>query len=280
MKFDTHVANRFLKDDSFIHEILETQFPAVYKNGEDPTKNTKLMSLYALLRTEKGHKPYFVTNSVLDKLSLIKVKKKDVNGKMQYDWRVFESIKDGTCATFIFPFNRDLTADHRSPNEHGGRSTLLRMVVSGNTIAFAHVEMVPKETFNQASVNWVLFYVDRKTGFECEHFEHNDVKSIEDFIFHLLCFMYLTDNEEIIVNLNAKYGTKKGGNMVNTLGFPLVIVNNNWNVTSIRNEEFSVSGHFAIRHVGEGRTQTRLVWIDPFVKHGYVRKAKNNKNEK
>lgn len=71
-----------------------------------------------------------------------------------------------------------------------------------------------------------------------------------------------------------KKGTKKSGKIINELPFPLTIINSKWNVTSVRTEGWYVSGHFALRWTGKGREVAKMVFIQPFEKHGMVRKAK------
>ena len=86
--------------------------------------------------------------------------------------------------------------------------------------------------------------------------------------------MYLSENTEVLLEAGRKTGTKKSGKVINTLPIPLTIVDSNWNITSIRTDGFNVSGHFAIRWVGEGRTEAKMVYISPYEKSGYVRKSK------
>ena len=121
---------------------------------------------------------------------------------------------------------------------------------------------------------WVMFHLNRKTGELCSHFAHKDVQNIERFIYSLLCFVYLADNEEVLVPAGRTYGTRKSGKLVNCTPFAMTIINSKWNITSIRTDGFGVSPHIAVRYIGVGRTIPRIVFIDAFRKHGYVRKGK------
>lgn len=260
MLLKNHIATRFLTDISLTMELLELLYPEEYKIVDSKEKIETLSDQFATtfrLADKEGNVSYYVTETIIDKLQLLKVKKIQHMEKEQYDWTVFKNVKHGK-RTFIFP-----------------DGTLLRMLVNEDTIQFLHISVRWMFNKNEGMVHFILFYVDQLTGEQCEHFAHNDVRNIEEFIYKLLCFVYLSDNTEKILAPGEKSGTKKSGKIINTLPFPLTIINSNWNITSIRNEEFGVSGHLALRWVGQGRTEKRMVWIDPYLKHGYIRKAKN-----
>lgn len=47
-----------------------------------------------------------------------------------------------------------------------------------------------------------------------------------------------------------------------------------WFTTIIRTEGFGVRGHFRLQPYGPGKTEKRLIYINEYQKHGYVRKAR------
>ena len=99
---------------------------------------------------------------------------------------------------------------------------------------------------------------------------------LAEFTYKMMCFIFLSETEEIVVNGGQKWGSKKSSaRLLNDLDIPITVVNSKWNVTSIRTEGFAVSGHFHIYHTGPGRTIPKMLWVDPFEKHGYTRRAKN-----
>lgn len=253
-----HIAKRFLEDSNFLAEMVIEQEPELLTSdikSNPPTE--KLKSLVSVL-SYNDQKAYYVTETVLDKLELLKVKPKEDD---HYDWSVFKDLTNQKN-TFIFPNN-----------------SLLRMMIANDIIHFCHLEFQLKnKQTGQGECKWVMFYLNRKTGELCNHFEHVDVKAIEKFIYCLLCFVYLSENEEIILQPNQKIGTRKQGKVINELKVPITIINSRWNVTTIRTEGFSVRGHFAIRWSGTGRSTAKLVFIEPFEKKGYIRLAKNNEN--
>lgn len=262
MQLRNHIALRFLTDDSLAHEMLETSYPGEYgRVGKDLGSEIdveKLRSYYEVIGN-KNQKAYYITNSVIDKLDMLKVSQK--NGL--YDYTVFKHVEDCKI-TFIFKDN-----------------ALLRMHIAGDTICFCHVHYTyynkeDKIKYNaQGNSYWINFFVNRETGQQCDHFNHIDVKKIERFVYHLLCFFFLSENSELVVSPGMSYGTKKQPDaLCNDTNVPVIIVNSNWNVTSIRLQGFNVCGHFRLQPY-PSLGITKMIFIEPFQKHGYVRRATN-----
>lgn len=238
-------------------EILEATHPEDFEqcmktvnklNRGDLPK--RLTDTYAMLLNE-NNKNYIVTHSVLGLLDLLKVFKDGKN----YDWTVFKNIKEGKY-TFILPGNK-----------------LLRMFVQNETIWFFHLEENDIKG-NTSHLDWVMFFFDRITGAPCEHYSHLDVKLLEPFVYSLLCFIFLTKNDEIELKPGQKSGTKKSGKVINSLQQNITIINSRWNTTVITSGSFGVCGHFRLQPTGIGRTDTTLIFIDPYIKEGITRKAK------
>jgi len=219
----------------------------------------EMMGTYQMI-TPKDNKSFYITDSVIKNLDLLKVKR---NTEGQYDYTIFSNLKPQKC-TFITPDNR-----------------LVRMLIpdgeSSFQMLFDYIRYVPdKQKKYYGHMNNCMFYVNRMTGEQCSHFTHPDVKEVENLLYRLLCFIYLSDTEEIILKPGEKMGTKKSGKLINEIKQPLIIVTSKWNITSIRTEGFKVSGHFRLQPFGKGRNQVRVQWIDPFDKEGYVRGAKKD----
>jgi len=267
MILKNHIAYRFLTDDNFGIEILETTHPEGIKAivDGDTKKDENFGKMYSLwqLVNKDDQKAYWITNTVLDKLDMLKVKKKMVGDEEQYDWTIFKNITDQKLS-YIFPNN-----------------SVLRVKIIDDTIHFCYLTFnYDKGSDNYGEAYWVIFFVDRKTNRQCEHFAHEDVKNIEKFVYSLMIFFFLSDNEYKVIEPNQKYGTRKTGKIINTLNVPITVVNSNWNITSIRTDGFQVKGHFAVRWTGEGRQTPRVVFIEPFMKKGYVRGARKDKELK
>lgn len=257
MILEKHIAYNFLAKDDLWMDIIEHTYPEEFKqllencDNDDFNPSDKISSLSWLVRP-KNSMNYYVTETIIEKLELLKINKKND----RYDWTIFSGAKEGKY-TFIFPNNN-----------------LLRFIIKKDMICFIHLEGAIRKVKGQ--MFWIMFYVNRETGDQCDHFEHIDVLGIEKFVYSLLCFFFLSENEEIIVKPKQRFGTKKSGKLINSLPFTITIVNNNWNITSIRTEGFGVRGHIAIRRTGKGRMGFKLVLIEPFQKNGYIKKATNN----
>jgi len=218
----------------------------------------KILSTWGVLRPE-GNRNYYITDTVIENLELLKVSR-DSEGR--YDYKIFSHLKSQKC-TFILPDNK-----------------LIRMWIPeppNEIMAFEYVRFDKYDKVKyMGHMNSCMFYLNRVTGEQCSHFGSSDVKEIEDILYKMLCFVYLSDTEEVILKPGQKMGTRKSGKIINEVRHPLIVVTSKWNVTSVRTEGFAVSGHFRLQRVGEGRQSTRVIWIDPFEKKGYIRTAKKD----
>ena len=61
--------------------------------------------------------------------------------------------------------------------------------------------------------------------------------------------------------------------VVNRTPFPVHRLDSSWFKTVVRTEGFLVRGFWRLQPYGKGRKERRLTYIQPFMKHGYVRKA-------
>lgn len=265
MRLNNHIALRFLTDDTLAFEIIEkTHFKEVLKilnrRHLENVMNIKIEKLWNLVNKD-NQKAYLVTETVHDKLDMLKVKPDNEN---HYDWTVFSEVPNCKKSFILYP----------SMGWDGGGC--LRILIAGPVIEFCHIHY----KFNPGSkdngtCHWILFFINRLTNEHGEHCEHKDVKDIQEFVYKLLCFIFLSENEYEIINPGASKGNKKTGKFKNDLPIPVTIINSKWNITSIRSEGFGVKGHFALRRCGPGRTSSRMVYIEPYQKHGYIRHAGN-----
>lgn len=101
-------------------------------------------------------------------------------------------------------------------------------------------------------------------------------KLIEHFYSKFLVVVTYLELTEVTLNVlqgGGSYGTKKGGKIKNDTHNKYILVNTNWNVTTIRLDEFSVRGHFRLQPCGVGRKQYKYVYIEPYTKGGIKRLA-------
>ena len=88
----------------------------------------------------------------------------------------------------------------------------------------------------------------------------------------ILTYVELAEIEVTIVapgKTNNK--TKKNGKMLNDHKYDVYVVDSTWNKMIIRDADFAVSGHFRLQACGPEHRDRKLIWIDPFLKHGYRR---------
>lgn len=268
MVFQNHIAWRFLTDTKLHMEMCEYTYPEQYKklmtmkvNDDIKTHLTPETEAFFHLVSNSGNKSYYVTETVIRQFDLLKVYKSGAH----YDWSVFKHLKFQKV-TLILP-----------------KDNLLRVVVGNNKegkksieLFWLHFKKDPNPGGNiEGKMGWVMNYFNAETGELCPHFEHHDTVEIEEFMYKLMIFFYLTDNVEEILPPRSVTGTKKTGKIKNDFPFSVVKVTSKWNVTSIRTEGFMVSGHWRLQPY---KDHTKNIWIDPFAKSGYKRTADKPKH--
>lgn len=275
-----HIAYRFLLDDRFAWEITESMHPKIKDlnasnmRPDDPHIESAAQTFSTV--APAGQKAYYITNTVFDKLDMLKVSKSktmpirrqnshEIIGEVKtFDWSVFKNTPEimtpGAVRkyTFILPDNK-----------------LLRLQTSNGYMAFFYLWTEDSSALIESfpTVGWCMFWNNIEANQVCEHWTHKDVQGVEEFIYKLLCFIYLSSNEEQLVQPGKKHGTRKSGKIVNELTIPVTVVTSKWNITSIRTEGFDVSGHFRLQPTNSG---TKMIFIEPFRKHGYTRRAKSS----
>ncbi|EHQ25552.1 hypothetical protein [Mucilaginibacter paludis] len=261
MQLRNHIVYRFLTEKHFLNDILRSLLPIEVENlirhQQSDEEMHRIAMTYKLLEIDE-QKAYYITNTVVDKLDMLKVTNK--NGI--YDWTVFKHVKPCKL-TFIFKNN-----------------SFLRVWIHHHVIQFLHGQFVyysQQEKLKYkatGTIDVVQLYVDRNTGEPTAYFAHASANGMEETFYKLLCFFFLSENQEIIVNPGKSYGTKKQPDALsNDINVPVTIVNSCWNITSIRTDGFDVSGHFRLQPCGPALADTRMIFIEPYKKHGYVRKA-------
>ena len=257
MKLENHIVKRLLTDESLWTEMILDQAAG---QGIDLLKDIdaaeNYVSMYELL-SNKDNKTYYVTKSVTEKLNLFDTKRcLDIEG-----WKIFNHIPDFK-KTFIL---------HDS-------GTCIRVFKKNGLIHFCHLDFTfhkkeDRKPNDDGLMYWILLYVELNESVIAEHFNSEDGRRIAPYLYALMCYVLLCDNETVLLEPKQKYGTQKSGKIINTLPLPITVINNTWNVTTVRNGEFWVSGYSAIRWTGAGRVTPKLVFIEPFTKEGYTRRS-------
>ena len=250
MNFSKHIVNTLLHEPKFWEDIVLNYMREYKETDFSDWKNYR--GMYTLLR-DRGNTTYYVSNSVISKLSLFHTKKfLTIDG-----WIIFRKLKDFK-KTFIIP-----TSD--------GKQVCIRVLKQEGLLYFFQIEST--YVGDKSAIKYILLYVNIDTNDICEYMDNQENKELGPFLYSLMCYVLLCENEEVIVTPGKKYGTKKEGNFINTFASNVIVINNTWNITSIRVDGFPVKGHPAIRWVGIGRSECKLVYIQPFQKNGYIRKS-------
>ncbi len=266
MKLENHIVRKCLENPTdFTIEVMEaikgSQITVEDIEGDRYNDIAHTMSL-------KGNKNYYVTKSVIERLELLDTKKcMDVEG-----WKLFQGLPDFK-KTYILP---DMPKDY---SKYGG-SGYVRVAKYGDIILFIHVtsKFLPPEQRTRAtdaSMYIVMLYIDMREGGEgmCDHWKSADGQGLAPFLYSLMCFVELCDNEVVVVEPKAKFGTQKTGKIINTTLFPITIITNTWNITKVLQGTIWVCGHAQIYWTGPGRTIPKLLYKEPFTKEGYTRRS-------
>ncbi len=280
MVLANHIAHTFLTSDEIQEQILNDYFPEEHKKVKHmaaTTAGNKILLDQLMASVQDGYatvaslvfnenilnprhnkvKTYYVTNTVLDNLKLLKLKR---NTAGFYDWTIFKNLESFQKVTFILPCNK-----------------MIRMEVLTEVINFCHVEYTKSKTGGaiEGSAEWALFFVNRITGDMSSNFkELSNRKEIDTFLYALLCFVYLAENDEVILQPGKSHGVNKKNKTLNNTNFPVTIINSRWN-TTVTTGAFGVSGHFRIYWIGKGRQTWSVKFVEPFSKKGYTRQAKS-----
>jgi len=259
MVLKKHIAYRFLTDEGLLYEMMKSHLPSAIRKIEnneelDEEEGSQLKTLNHTI-SQYDQRAYYITNTILDKVDMLKVKPKGIH----FDWTIFDKLPEQKM-TFIYSNN-----------------TLIRFCAFKGHLCFCWVVATPsEEKHGEHVLNFHLFHYNQKEMRFSSNWDDPVVTELESKIYKLLCFFYFSDNEMIIVEPGRKHGTTKTGKLINTFpDIPVTIVNSNWNVTSIRTEGFDVSAHFRLQPFGKGLKETKMIFIEPFKKKGYMRKATN-----
>jgi len=151
-----------------------------------------------------------------------------------------------------------------------------------------------KESFYLPKFNNVLFTFDPDTfdyyGWGLNNNTYNSNNPI-DFRIELKSIQKLLSFEFFLSHAEVKTEVKNIPNTsINTKNLskiekeklsniPITVINKNYFTTTINNHDYPVRGHFRLQPIGEKRTGKKLIWINDFVKHQYIRVAKKLKEE-
>lgn len=259
MKVNNHIGKRFLTDKTFAQQIIEAH---IEKNKDIITPETDPRNELTDFLLDDRSERFIVAESVVKSLSFLKLKK-------PYNYSAFDRSIDQVAKTYLLPNNE-----------------FIRIKRRGNTLSIGAFYL------KDGNFMWNLWKADLVTGrsiidkFKENKLLHPSEVILDQFdstidyyehkVFALLCFVFLSDVEIREVGANTRTGTQKSGKILNNTDINFKLISSDWNITYVKSEGFGVSGHFALRAAGVGRTERKTVFIQPYNKEGYTRKARKD----
>lgn len=248
MIFKKWIGVRWIKDSDLRDQVLS-------RHKEEKQKQAKelFMEVNDFSNVEKtvdpaGIKLYAVRKTVLDGLSRIKLKNEP---NLMY----LDQIPNCKRMYMLSP------DEFIVMRKNGQDIHILRFLASPNE----------KGVYYQ----WNFTRIDIEENYISTSNDDFATESISLFL-KLITFVELTEIDVIEIPGYSKFGTRNTGKIMNETDLKITIIDSRWNTVVIRTEGFDVSGHFSLRAVGKGRTEKKLIWINPYRKHGYIRNAKLN----
>lgn len=143
-------------------------------------------------------------------------------------------------------------------NMGGNHPMSYRILLMNNELLMAFFEATPLGTKTQVR----CYCVDK---------EEATRKHLSRLVM-LAAFIRFAEVETKVINNNEKFNdlTCK---YINTSAFPITILDSTWFRTIINTSDFKVRGHFRWQACGIGLKKRKLIFVDEFLKHGYVREA-------
>jgi hypothetical protein len=150
-----------------------------------------------------------------------------------------------------------------------GSQNMLRFIKE-NEMVYCFYLFLDKNT---SHVRYSFFNINTSSGEVSASEDEFTVDCIDKFL-RLVIFIEMSKIETKILKPNEKTGTIKTGKYINVHIKNVTIVDSSWNKYVIRAHGFVVSGHFRLQPYGAERKLRRLIFIEEFVKSGYVRRPK------
>lgn len=253
-----------LMDETILKPILEL--------GQWGEKEMKIRKISLdLLNSNTNHKLFYITQKVQSHSDLIKFE------KINLGW--FRKVK------------------HQSSTYILSRTEFYRFYVDeGNCIYVMHFYREPEisdeqfkeikktnrplaEFFGYKYETFVIRFNQDEypDGFMPENEIWNQNFEHKKRFVKLLLFIDLSEPEIIElppsnkIKLSSNWEKTMDGKVLNDIQVNVTLVNTFWNKIVINNNSFSVDGHIRIQPYGPGRSLYKPIWIEDYMKSGYIR---------
>ena len=242
----------------FTKDIIETH-KAKYLNNGIPKEGMdcdKSISELRSIFSQDRNKNYLFKQSALIIAERIKADK-----LLEENFSFLNRVKEGKKLTYLID-----------------EKCFYRWERVGAQIRCIYIEVNPTDTKDLKYIKYHLWKFNLDTGvLSYPPHEYSDAfeKVMMRFV-RLLIFTELSELETVILAPDRSIGTRRDGKYVNETKSDIVIVDSTWNKMIFRTTGFAVSGHLRLQRHGKGRNDVKLIYIEEFEKHGYVRKAKSD----
>jgi hypothetical protein len=249
LKLQSTYVHRFLTDEKLRSLYFEDHMNNHFKNNpelnrkEIPDLGEYFRESHHLINSIEGLKKYIIRKTALqicEHITINEERKFDYLNKLE-DGNYMFIISENEFLKFDKRDNRIVLANYRKYPDNNSTYCMFNITLS------TQEEQIPEDEIGQRAYTMFL---------------------------QILIFILFTDTEKVILEPGQKNGTRKNGKIVNNTLQDFTIIDSAWNKILIRDQEFEIGGHLALRACGPGRTERRLTWIKPYKKKGYVRKIK------
>jgi hypothetical protein len=253
MKIKAHNFLGLTFTEEMQRKIYEMQKKTIDSNSDGEQRDIYSNEVFSLLQND-NNRNYLMSKPSMDIAKKIRVSEEKFDGK------IFAGLPTGRKITILINerlFYRYFIQD----------TSILCLWVTTEPIIIGGIEQVYLRytTFRINTVNGYLSYPIEEP-FKVELFER--------FVQYLI-FLEFSELQTVTLKPNAKtHTTKKEGKYVNDSRETVVVVDSTWNKVVIVRGEFGVQGHLRLQAFGTNRQLRKLIYIDSFTKHGYVRNAK------
>lgn len=174
----------------------------------------------------------------------------------KYRFFRIEKVEDKILAAYFYPY---VDTDKSQPLEEMGlpnvRYNTFVLDAAGGEIHFSNhnQEVIPEER---------------------RIVDHQIEK--QKLLWQILTFMFYAEPEMIVVEPDKKITLDaslavENNKVLNESLMDVTLVASDWNRVTIVAGGFEVRGHLRFQAYGKGFSERKLIWIDSFQKHGYVR---------
>ena len=181
------------------------------------------------------------------------------------DPELFKEIVGEFNGTVITPTGEAICYSFEMASPYLGKNGELRYGIAGDAIKFSH----DGNTLSFMAFGDYAYDADKASLVSREDL---DAQGLFDFVLVYTLFKKYA-NIETVDAKSIRRPTADQPELKTTIN-GIRFLDASWYTTIIRSEGFGVRGHFRLQPCGPGRTEKKLVYINEYRKHGYVRRAK------